>query len=589
MVDTIKRFKVWMEEAFQRQSATVWVAVGAAFLTACSGDIDAPREALPAAPSEMADIIFLGDHILPMDGSEIEGVAVLGDTILATGTEEEIRAYHGEETRLIELGDRALLPGFVDAHSHVMGVAAFVDLTNVSSPPVGPVETMDDLIETLRGRIDSDRIPAGERVIGYGYDDSLIAENRHPTRDDLDKVSTEHPVALLHVSGHLATANSLALAQAGLTAQSEDPPGGHIRREKDGVTPNGVLEETATAAVLGGVFQPDPSKFALNFGKALDVYASEGFTTVQDGASSLPAIAGVRAIAAQAPFKVDVVMFPHAGQITECIAESLYETKYTNGLRLGGVKFILDGSPQGRTAFLTRPYTLPPEGKGEDYVAYPTMFPEAANALSAQCIENGVPMLMHANGDAAIDIALNAIDLATDDETMPDHRTVIIHGQLMREDQLDRVKQLRMVPSYYAAHPFFWGDWHRVIFGDDRALRISPIHSTVERDIPFTIHNDAPVIPPMGMRLVDIAVNRKTRAGFVLGEEQRATPYQALYAMTMGGAYQYFEEDQKGSITPGKKADLIILEVNPLTVDPDTLKDVQVVETFSGGISVYTR
>ena len=172
-------------------------------------------------------------------------------------------------------------------------------------------------------------------------------------------------------------------------------------------------------------------------------------------------------------------------------------------------------------------------------------------------------------------------------ESIPDHRSVIIHAQLIRSDQLDRVKELGIIPSYYSVHPFFWGDWHRLSFGDERASFISPVRATINRNIPFTIHNDSPIVPPDMMRLISITVNRQTRSGYILGPGQRATVMEALYAVTQGAAFQYFEEDEKGSITPGKRADLVILETNPLTVDPARLADVKIEETFARGVSVY--
>ena len=198
-------------------------------------------------------------------------------------------------------------------------------------------------------------------------------------------------------------------------------------------------------------------------------------------------------------------------------------------------------------------------------------------------------MLAHANGDEAIELMIDGIEESLSGEEMPDHRSVIIHAQLIREDQLDRVKQLGIVPSYYAAHPFFWGDWHRLSFGDDRASFISPVKATIERDIPFTVHNDSPIVPPDIMRLVSITVNRLTRSGYVLGPDQRASVLEALYSVTQGAAYQYFEEDEKGSITVGKRADFVVLESNPLTIDPLQLENVGVVETFARGKSVYRQ
>lgn len=569
------------------------LCLGLLALSACTGatpDQETVESALETASPSPADIIFVGGNIITMDGSDVQAVAVSGDIISATGSQADVLRYKGEDTRVVELDDQALLPGFIDAHSHITAVANVINLANLSSPPVGDIETMSDLVDGLRVKLEADATPPGEWVVGYGYDDSLLAEKRHPTRSDLNLVSTTHPVAIMHVSGHLVVANTMALEMTGITAQSEDPLGGHIRRESGSQQPNGVLEETATAAVMGHIFTSTPEDLPGLMGPAMDVYAEQGFTTVQDGASSLVNVAALKAAAAESPFPLDLVMFPHIGQVRDCTADQFFEADYTGRMRVGGVKFVLDGSPQGRTAFLTEPYTLVPEGKSVDYRGYPSMLPEVVNAKAAECLSNGVPMLMHANGDAAIDMVIDAMRAAIGDAgVQPDHRTVIIHGQLMREDQLDDVKALGLVPSYYSAHPFFWGDWHAKIFGEKRASRISPIRSTIDRDIPFTIHNDAPVIPPMGMRLVDIAVNRKTRSGRVLGQEQKATPYEALYAMTMGGAYQYFEEDQKGSITPGKLADLVILEANPLAADPETLADIDVLETISHGKSVYAR
>ena len=204
-------------------------------------------------------------------------------------------------------------------------------------------------------------------------------------------------------------------------------------------------------------------------------------------------------------------------------------------------------------------------------------------------IRRNVPVLVHANGDAAIDAMIEGIAGAVDPDALPDHRSVIIHAQLMRPDQLPTVKALGIVPSYYAAHPFYWGDWHRKSFGEQRAAHTSPVKATIEHGIPFTVHNDAPVVPPDMMRLIHITVNRATRSGHVLGPEQRASVSEALYAVTQGAAYQYFEEDSKGSITPGKRADLVILGADPLTADPGTLADIPVVETFARGRSVYRR
>ena len=204
-------------------------------------------------------------------------------------------------------------------------------------------------------------------------------------------------------------------------------------------------------------------------------------------------------------------------------------------------------------------------------------------------IDRGVPVLAHANGDAAIELMIDGVEAVVSGAPVPDHRSVIIHAQLMRKDQLQRVAGLGIVPSFYSVHPFFWGDWHRISFGEERASYISPARDALDLGIPITIHNDAPVVPPDILRLVEIAVNRETRSGYVLGPDQRISVEEALWAVTGGAAYQYFEEDEKGSITAGKRADFVVLESNPLTIDPLQLENVGVVETFARGKSVYRQ
>lgn len=547
----------------------------------CAG---APAPSLPPA-----DLVFFGDALLTVDAATAgaTALAVSGESIVAVGDRASVAGRVGPNTRVVDLGDHALVPGFIDAHGHLSLVMATLDFVNVSSPPVGPAKTVEDVIQLMAARIAEREIPAGQWVIGYGYDDSLLAEGRHPNRDDLDLASTDHPIALVHVSAHLAALNSAALAASSINAKSEDPPGGVIRRRSGSAEPNGVLEETASGAVVFPRLAEAAADFATSLRKAIAYHARFGITTIQDGAASPPAIAGMQALAAQSPFAVDVVSFPHVGTMTiDSPLEGIgFSADYTNHFRVGGVKFVLDGSPQGRTAWLTQPYTEGPPGAPADYVAYPSSDPAQYRALVARLIQAGIPVLAHANGDAAIDLMIEGVDVALKSGAK-DHRSVTIHAQLAREDQIDRMAELGIVPSYFAAHPFFWGDWHRRSFGEERASQISPMRSTLNKGVPFTIHNDAPVVPPDMMRLLHIAVNRKTRSGHVLGPEQRLTVEQALHAVTLGAAYAYFEEDRKGSLSVGKQADLVVLSRDPRTT-PEELHSVEVVETISRGRSVF--
>ena len=538
--------------------------------------------------TEFADLIFFGDNIITMDNSKVTAVAVRGDRIVATGDQAEIIQLQDDSTRLVELGDRALLPGFIDAHGHFGAVATSSALLDLSSPPVGAVETIDDIVTAIQNWIENNDVPDGQLIYGFGYDDSLLAEQRHPNRDDLDRASTSHPIVIRHVSGHLNAANSMALAQSRITAESQSPQGGVIRRRSDSDEPIGVMEETAMGLLPGyGALISEEQGWQLRR-DAAEIYSSYGITTIQDSNVSVAYVNALKARAREEAFPVDIVAYIMGNPLSDVeLGQVSQDAEYVGGVRIGGVKFILDGSPQGRTAWMSQPYNEGPPGVDADYVAYPSYDPEAYHARVDSLLERHVPVLAHANGDQAIERMIDGIADAVEGEAIPDHRSVIIHAQLIRADQLDRVKELGIIPSYYSAHPFFWGDWHRLSFGDERAGFISPVRATINRDIPFTVHNDSPIVPPDMMRLVSITVNRQTRSGYILGPEQRATVMEALYAITQGAAYQYFEEDEKGSITSGKRADLVILETNPLAVDPAQLADVKIAETFARGVSVY--
>lgn len=540
------------------------------------------------AIAQVADTVFVGRNIITMDAnqSDVAAVAVRDGRIVWTGSRAEANYWINDARDLVELGEQALLPGFIDAHGHLTFSALMTSWANVASPPVGPATDMRSLQQTLRTFIDAGPIPAGAWVVGGGYDDSLLAERRHPTRADLDAVSIEHPIALLHVSGHLATANSLALKLSGITAASEDPAGGIIRRESGSLQPNGVLEETATYPLRGKMFAPlgDPEAGVL---AALADYASFGITTAQDGAASPESVALLQALADRNALTMDVVVYPVARNESEIPVDVQRLGRYDNRLKLGGVKMILDGSPQGKTAFLTQPYLVPPAGQSAEYRGYPTFSDELVRTRIERLLDARIPILAHANGDAAADMLIDAVALA---EPLHDHRTVMIHAQTVREDQLDRMATLKMIPSYFSAHTFYWGDWHRdSVFGNERASRISPTRSTVQRNMVFTTHNDAPIVPPNMLRLLWATTNRITRSGKTLGAEQRISVYDALLSITMHAAYQMFEEDSKGSITEGKWADLVVLSTNPLGVAAEDLQDIKVSATYSHGVPIYTR
>ena len=458
---------------------------------------------------------------------------------------------------------------------------------NLSPPPIGRVRCIGDLRREMREQIEQRELRPGEWVIGMGYDDTDM-EERHPDRDDLDAVSREHPVVALHVSAHLLAANSRALELAGISGASPDPEGGRIRRRDNG-DPTGVLEETAMNAVFARLPQPSVLEAEEHALAAMKFYASFGATTAQEAALFAPSfMQACLRLSEAGEMPLDVVAYPlymlARGMLT---ADSGHG--YGGRFRLGGMKLLTDGSIQGYTAYLSRPYHAAAAGREPSYAGFPTFeSQEKLNAAVADGYENGWQVLAHANGDAAIGMVIGAARAAEESHPGGDRRTTIIHAQTIREEQLDEVKELGLYVSFFPGHVHYWGDRHREVFlGPERAARINPMRSALDRGIPITLHHDSPVTPPDILTAVWSAVNRVTSGGRELGPEQRMTPREAVRAVTIDAARQLFEEERKGSIEVGKLADLVLLAANPLTADPMRIREIVVEETVKEGETVY--
>ena len=533
---------------------------------------------------EEADLIISSNKVILMTGVEQAqplSIAIKNKKIAWIGSHQDAKNFQGEH---INFGDQVVLPGFIDAHGHASYLAFATQVANIASPPVGKINNINELKTELKNFIKDSGLQPGEWVMGLGYDDSLLKEQRHPTKDDLDEVSTEHPIYLIHVSAHLGAANSLGLSLANINSKTQDPPGGKIRRYENSLEPNGVFEETAAYPLqqLAMSAYKDPIG---SVKKAMEIYAKNGITTAQDGASSLETIRLMQAADAQNMINIDVISYPIGQNGLNENLDAFSFGAYEGRVKVGGVKLILDGSPQGKTAYLTQPYYKPPHNESQSYKGYPLIPQIDVSKLVKEYADLNIPIMAHANGDAAADMLIQAV---RDAEIESDHRTIMIHAQTVREDQLDLMKELEIIPSYFSTHTFYWGDWHRdSVFGQDRAMRISPTNSTLERDMPFTVHNDAPVVPPDMMRLLWATTNRQTRSGKILGKQQRISTYSALEAITINAAYQHFEDDIKGSIEVGKQADLVVLSEDPLSIDTKDLLELDVVATFSRGVKVF--
>jgi predicted amidohydrolase YtcJ len=545
-----------------------------------------------ARAAEEAEIIYSGGPIVTVDDANprAEAVAVKAGRIIAVGTAEEVMKHKGAATRMVDLGGRALLPGFIDSHGHVMGGGMQAVSANMLPPPDGPNDSVATIQATLRdwAAKNAEIVKQVNLILGFGYDNSQLKELRHPTRDELDEVSSDVPVLIVHQSSHLAVLNSRALELVGYTAETPNPPGGVIQRRQGSNEPNGVVEETAFTgalpALLGNIGATGMKALAV---AGTELWASFGYTTVQE-ARSTPGTAGVmKAVADEGKFKVDVVTYPDVLIDREFIKANA-SRDYKNRYRIAGAKLTIDGSPQGFTAWRDRPYYSPVGNYPPGYLGYPSATPEQTIDAIDWAYAQGLQIITHSNGEAASDVLIASVRAAQQKHGRPDTRPTLIHGQFQREDQVDSFVELGVIPSLFPMHTFYWGDWHRDhTVGPVNAENISPTGWYLERGSRFTSHHDAPVAFPDSMRVLSATVTRRTRSGDILGPHHRVPVDVALKAMTLWSAYQIFEDADKGSIAPGKRADFVILTADPTAVEPQTIDQIKVAETIKDGVSVY--
>lgn len=471
----------------------------------------------------------------------------------------------------VDLQGCTLMPAFIDPHSHFSAVA-----NGMTQVDLDGCESFEDIAARVRVFLQKHDVPAGAWVQGSGYDHNLLAEQRHPTRALLDAAAPGHPLAVIHASGHVGVFNSLALKQLGVTAQTPVPEGGKIEIA-DG-EPTGYMEENAFIAYRQKLPMPSMETLLDAYRSAQSLYASYGIATVQEGMLNEQLVPLYRALLASGLLEIDVVGYADAAaadKLTEAFAGHI--RTYRDHFKLGGYKIFLDGSPQGRTAWMRQPYA------GErEYRGYGTLSFDQTLHFVQKAVHDHMQLLAHCNGDAA---AQQLIDAVRRTDGAASIRPVIVHAQLIGLDQLDDVRALGMAISFFPAHVYYWGDTHIRNFGMERARNISPARSALEKGIPFTFHQDAPVVRPDMLRTVWCAAKRMTRAGVQL--DQAISVLDALRAVTVNAAWQYFEEDEKGSLAIGKRADMTILDRNPLTVDLDEIPEIRVLETFKDGRSIY--
>ena len=578
---------------FHRKLMSVMGAgLACAALVACA---KAPPAPPPLDPAAVADTLYVGGDIVTVNDAQpaAEALAVKDGRILAVGARVELeRAHQGAATKVVDLAGKALLPGFLDAHSHYFSSLTVANQVNVYAPPAGPGKDVDSLVAALVQFRDANKVPPGTLIQAYGYDENVMPGGRHLNRDDLDAALPDNPVLVGHVSMHGGVLNSAALKQYGISAATRTPPGGVIVRKPGTKEPYGLIMETAWLPVFAALPRPASAADEIEWSKAGQrLYAQYGVTTAHEGATHAAELEVLKRAAAGGANLIDVIAYPFITELEPILQK--YPVggwgKYENGLKIGGVKITIDGSPQGRTAAFTTPYLLGgPAGeknwKGE-LAALPPMIEKAVKGV----YDLGVPLNLHANGDAAIDTFLKIHEKVAADEPGKDRHVTLIHAQFTRKDQLDKYLAYRITPSFYTLHTYYFYEAHQANRGAAQAAYISPMRDALDKGLRPTNHTDFVVAPLDQLFMMWSAVNRLSRGGTEVGPGQRITPLEALKAQTINVAWQYGEQDSKGTLEPGKRADLVILDRNPLKAEPKAIKDVVVVETLKDGKTVYAR
>ncbi len=546
--------------------------------------------ASPAAAQDRPTL-YRGGPIITMDGDTpqtVEAVVAHKGRVTFVGTEKQARQAAGQDVAVRDLTGATLLPGFIDAHSHFTVATMSAGGIDLRDKAHGAVTDIAGVQAVIRRHLARSSAKSGSWTTIWQFDQETLAEKRYITRAELDAVAPDHPLVVLHVSLHGAVANSTALKAVGIDEATPVPPGGMILRDDAGKL-NGVLLGKAMFLLLAKMPQPTSEQKLAALDAAQNAYFAEGYTHAQDGATQPPDVAFLTSAAARERLKIDLALLPFSTGLDGLLANpDLKFGTYQDHVKLQGIKFVLDGSVQGRTGYFTRDYKRgSPEGHhpwhGEPILSE-TDFVAQAKKVHAR----GWQLFVHANGDAAIDMAIRGFD-ALGIKAVDNRRPVVIHSQFQRRDQLPAYARIGVGPAYFSNHSWYWGDVHRTNFPAEIVDFISPLRSARAAGLIPSNHSDYSVTPLDTRFMLWTSMARVSPTGVVSGADERIDAYAALQALTTGPAWQIFEEDRKGRLKVGLLADFVILDKNPLTTPVDDIKSIKVMETIKEGRSVWNR
>ena len=550
--------------------------------------------------------IYYGGNIITMEGDSAvyaEAIVEKEGKIIFVGDKATALSKAGSKAVQVDLAGKTLLPGFIDTHGHMVYYGK-----NLMDQSLTGVKDIPEIIQRMQSHIA--QIPGDGWIVGMGYAPLKMKEQRHPTADELDKVSMDRPVLIVHSSGHGGSMNHALMKLLNIDEKTVDPAGGEYIREKGSKMPAGPMEETALIDVRNQrpAFTGEAADKVIE--GASKIWASNGQTTAMECGLGLGAddISIVENAIEKKILPIDLVVFSKES-VTDDVVNAAYgvsesyapkstgnatkllsnrvdlDKRYINRVRLGGIKFWLDGNPV--LAWMSEAYATPPPGRKPGFKAYGQIPDSLIFSFFDKYWKTNLQINMHVMGDEAIEQALRAIEAAVKKHGMSDHRPVFVHCGYARPDQITRMKAVGGIPSFLSIALYAQGDEIEKLWGAKRASNGMAMQSMLKAGVPFTLSHDAPITPPLIMPLISAAVNRVTSSGKLLGGDQRVSPYQALQAVTSVAAYQIKEEKSKGTLQAGKLADFVILDKNPLEVAPATLADIKVVETFKEGKSIF--
>ncbi len=529
-----------------------------------------------------ADTAYINGKIITMDPEEslAEAVAIKFGRFLKVGSNGEVNELIDEDTNVVDLQGKTVVPGLIDSHCHMMAVGAqrlmYVDLSQEAG-----VRNIDDLVRRLKDR--AEVTPKGQWVLGYQEDDSKLAEKRHPNRWELDEASTEHPIIISTVGGHFSMANSFAFNLAGVTKETKDPVGGKFDRGKNGELVGGLHEKAIDMILPEEITEPTREEASMGAREILTECAEVGLTCVYDTVDRPQIRAAIdlannRELPIRMRMDVSIDLFPALNKL------GIYRGLGDDWLRVCGLKFFFDGAISARTAAVTEEYLNKP-----GFYGVMATTKEIATKTIMDAYKEGYRISSHANGDRAIEMYLDIMEVAQKKYPRTDPRNRDIHCTVITPKLVQRIKELGILPTIFGPYVYYHGDKLIPAFGEERLERMFAARSFLDAGVKIAAHSDHPCAPYPPLMAIHGLVNRRTKAGKPIGQSQKVSVIEALKLYTTHSAYQQFDEDKLGSIEEGKLADMVVLGEDILTVEPETIKDIPIEMTIIDGEIVYQR